>query len=185
MQAKEIEKLTPPHLQVEFNFSENRKISETFSSGERISYKDFVNVLYEENDWTIISSLKKGYDKTYFALLDEKGNRLTDNLRFDIGNERNTIAEDLKDYNLPAAYLELAQEADRSYANQISYGSLTGNIKTLTESVQNKIQRGQLSIHLSDEVYFYTLVNYTGWSYPMQQLRPEALDALKRASFFL
>lgn len=182
---KEIEKLTPPHLQVEFDFSENRKISETFSSGERISYKDFVNVLYEENDWTIISSLKKGYDKTYFALLDEKGNRLTDNLRFDIGNERNTIAENLKDYNLPAAYLELAQEADRSYANQISYGSLTGNIKTLTESVQNKIQRGQLSIHLSDEVYFYTLVNYTGWSYPMQQLRPEALDALKEhRSFF-
>ena len=182
---KEIEKLTPPHLQVEFDFSENRKISETFSSGERISYKDFVNVLYEENDWTIISSLKKGYDKTYFALLDEKGNHLTDNLRFDIGNERNTIAEDLKDYNLPAAYLELAQEADRSYANQISYGSLTGNIKTLTESVQNKIQRGQLSIHLSDEVYFYTLVNYTGWSYPMQQLRPEALDALKEhRSFF-
>ena len=182
---KEIEKLTPPHLQVEFDFSENRKISETFSSGERISYKDFVNVLYEENDWAIISSLKKGYDKTYFALLDEKGNRLTDNLRFDIGNERNTIAEDLKDYNLPAAYLELAQEADRSYANQISYGSLTSNIKTLTESVQNKIQRGQLSIHLSDEVYFYTLVNYTGWSYPMQQLRPEALDALKEhRSFF-
>lgn len=182
---KEIDKLTPPHLQVEFDFSENRKISETFSSGERISYKDFVNVLYEENDWAKISSLKKGYDKTYFALLDEKGNRLTDNLRFDIGNERNTIAEDLKDYNLPAAYLELAQEADRSYANQISYGSLTGNIKTLTESVQNKIQRGQLSIHLSDEVYFYTLVNYTGWSYPMQQLRPEALDALKEhRSFF-
>lgn len=182
---KEIEKLTPPHLQVEFDFSENRKISETFSSGERISYKDFVNVLYEENDWTIISSLTKGYDKTYFALLDERGNRLTDNLRFDIGNERNTIAENLKDYNLPAAYLELAQEADRSYANQISYGSLTGNIKTLTESVQNKIQRGQLSIHLSDEVYFYTLVNYTGWSYPMQQLRPEALDALKEhRSFF-
>lgn len=182
---KEIEKLTPPHLQVEFDFSENRKISETFSSGERIPYKDFVNVLYEENDWAIISSLKKGYDKTYFALLDEKGNRLTDNLRFDIGSERNTIAEDLKDYNLPAAYLELAQEADRSYANQISYGSLTGNIKTLTESVQNKIQKGQLSIHLSDEVYFYTLVNYTGWSYPMQQLRPEALDALKEhRSFF-
>ena len=182
---KEIEKLTPPHLQVEFDFSENRKISETFSSGERISYKDFVNVLYEENDWTIISSLKKGYDKTYFALLDEKGNRLTDNLRFDIGNERNTIAEDLKDYNLPAAYLELAQEADRSYANQISYGSLTGNIKTLTESVQNKIQRGQLSIHLSDEVYLYTLVNYTGWSYPMQQLKPAALDVLKEhRSFF-
>ena len=73
----------------------------------------------------------------------------------------------------------------RSYANQISYGSLTGNIKTLTESVQNKIQRGQLSIHLSDEVYFYTLVNYTGWSYPMQQLKPAALDVLKEhRSFF-
>ncbi|RSJ26941.1 hypothetical protein D8825_05965 [Streptococcus intermedius] len=73
----------------------------------------------------------------------------------------------------------------RSYANQISYGSLTDNIKTLTESVQNKIQRGQLSIHLSDEVYFYTLVNYTGWSYPMQQLKPAALDVLKEhRSFF-
>ncbi|HGA0464875.1 TPA: PBECR4 domain-containing protein [Streptococcus agalactiae] len=73
----------------------------------------------------------------------------------------------------------------RSYANQISYGSLTGNIKTLTESVQNKIQRGQLSIYLSDEVYFYTLVNYTGWSYPMQQLKPAALDVLKEhRSFF-
>lgn len=69
--------------------------------------------------------------------------------------------------------------------NKLNYDSLTGNIKTLTESVQNKIQRGQLSIHLSDEVYFYTLVNYTGWSHPMQQLRPEALDALKEhRSFF-
>lgn len=69
--------------------------------------------------------------------------------------------------------------------NKLNYDSLTGNIKTLTESVQNKIQRGQLRIHLSDEVYFYTLVNYTGWSYPMQQLRPEALDALKEhRSFF-
>ena len=74
---------------------------------------------------------------------------------------------------------------DRSYANQISYSSLTGNIKTLTESVQNKVQRGQLSIHLSDEVYFYTLVNYTGWSYPMQQLKPAALDVLiEHRSFF-
>lgn len=69
--------------------------------------------------------------------------------------------------------------------NKLNYDSLTGNIKTLTESVQNKIQRGQLSIHLSDEVYFYTLVNYTGWSYPMQQLKPAALDALiEHRSFF-
>lgn len=69
--------------------------------------------------------------------------------------------------------------------NKLNYDSLTGNIKTLTESVQNKIQRGQLSIHLSDEVYFYTLVNYTGWSYPMQQLKPAALDVLKEhRSFF-
>lgn len=177
------EQLTEPQLQVVFDFTENKKLSRQYSSGDIIPYKSFISKLYEENELQMIG-FKLGYDKTYFALTDEKGNRLINNFRYDIGTEKQDLSEQLAQ-NLPTPYLELAQEADRSYANQISYGSLTSNIKTLTESVQNKIQRGQLSIHLSDEVYFYTLVNYTGWSYPMQQLRPEALDALKEhRSFF-
>ena len=177
------EQLTEPQLQVVFDFTENKKLSRQYSSGDIIPYKSFISKLYEENELQMIG-FKLGYDKTYFALTDEKGNRLINNFRYDIGTEKQDLSEQLAQ-NLPTPYLELAQEADRSYANQISYGSLTGTIKTLTESVQNKIQRGQLSIHLSDEVYFYTLVNYTGWSYPMQQLRPEALDALKEhRSFF-
>ncbi|BAM23409.1 PBECR4 domain-containing protein [Streptococcus intermedius] len=177
------EQLTEPQLQVVFDFTENKKLSRQYSSGDIIPYKSFISKLYEENELQMIG-FKLGYDKTYFALTDEKGNRLINNFRYDIGTEKQDLSEQLAQ-NLPTPYLELAQEADRSYANQISYGSLTGTIKTLTESVQNKIQRGQLSIHLSDEVYFYTLVNYTGWSYPMQQLRQEALDALKEhRSFF-
>lgn len=177
------EQLTEPQLQVVFDFTENKKLSRQYSSGDIIPYKSFISKLYEENELQMIG-FKLGYDKTYFALTDEKGNRLINNFRYDIGTEKQDLSEQLAQ-NLPTPYLELAQEADRSYANQISYGSLTSNIKTLTESVQNKIQRGQLSIHLSDEVYFYTLVNYTGWSYPMQQLKPAALDVLKEhRSFF-
>ncbi|MED5763563.1 PBECR4 domain-containing protein [Streptococcus anginosus] len=171
------EQLTEPQLQVVFDFTENQKLSRQYSSGDIIPYKDFISKLYEENEWQMIG-FKLGYDKTYFALADEKGSRLTNNFRYDIGTEKQDLSEQLAQ-NLPTPYLELAQKADHDYHAQVSYETFKSNLKNLTQAVQSQIQVGVLSITLSDEAYFYTLVNYTGWSHPMQQLKPEALERLK------
>lgn len=171
------EQLTEPQLQVVFDFTENQKLSRQYSSGDIISYQDFVPKLYEENEWQMIG-FKLGYDKTYFALADEKGNRLTNNFRYDIGTEKQDLSEQLAQ-NLPTPYLELAQKADHDYHAQVSYETFKSNLKNLTQAVQSQIQAGVLSVTLSDEAYFYTLVNYTGWSHPMQQLKPEVLEKLK------
>lgn len=171
------EQLTEPQLQVVFDFTENKKLSRQYSSGDIIPYKDFISKLYEENEWQMIG-FKLGYDKTYFALADEKGNRLTNNFRYDIGTEKQDLSEQLAQ-NLPTPYLELAQKADHDYHAQVSYETFKSNLKNLTQAVQSQIQAGVLSVTLSDEAYFYTLVNYTGWSHPMQQLKPEALEKLK------
>ena len=171
------EQLTEPQLQVVFDFTENKKLSRQYSSGDIIPYKDFISKLYEENEWQMIG-FKLGYDKTYFALADEKGNRLTNNFRYDIGTEKQDLSEQLAQ-NLPTPYLELAQKADHDYHAQVSYETFKSNLKNLTQAVQSQIQAGVLSVTLSDEAYFYTLVNYTGWSHLMQQLKPEVLEKLK------
>lgn len=172
-----------PELQVVFDFSENPKISKQYSSGEVVPYSDFIAKLYEENDWQLISP-NSGYDKTYFTLQDEQGSPLISNIRFDIGTEREDLSEQLSQ-KLPSPYLKLAQKADHDYRAQVSYDTFKANQKGLSEAVQSQIQAGALRITLSDEAYFYTLVNYTGWSHPMQQLKPKAMEGLKEyRSFF-
>lgn len=171
-----------PELQVVFDFSENPKLSKQFSSGEVIPYNDFIAKLYEENDWQLIIP-DSGYDKTYFALQDESGNSLISSIRYDIGSEREDLSEQLNQ-DLPAPYLELAQKADHDYRAQVSYDTFKANQERLSEAVQSQIQAGALRITLSDEAYFYTLVNYTGWSHPMQQLKPKALENLKEYRTF-
>lgn len=171
-----------PELQVVFDFSEKPKLSKQYSSGEVIPYNDFIAKLYEENDWQLIIP-DSGYDKTYFALQDESGNSLISSIRYDIGSEREDLSEQLNQ-DLPAPYLELAQKADHDYRAQVSYDTFKANQERLSEAVQSQIQAGALRITLSDEAYFYTLVNYTGWSHPMQQLKPKALENLKEYRTF-
>lgn len=171
-----------PELQVIFDLSENPKLSKQYSSGEVIPYNDFIAKLYEENDWQLIIP-DSGYDKTYFALQDESGNSLISSIRYDIGSEREDLSEQLNQ-DLPAPYLELAQKADHDYRAQVSYDTFKANQERLSEAVQSQIQAGALRITLSDEAYFYTLVNYTGWSHPMQQLKPKALENLKEYRTF-
>ena len=105
-----------PELFVAFDFTENPNLSQNFSSGEVIPYKDFITQLYEENNLRMLSL---GYDKTYFALQDEEGNHLTDDLRYDIGSEKNDLSTQLGEV-LPSPYLEQAQKADHDYQSQIS-----------------------------------------------------------------
>ena len=98
--------------------------------------------------------------------------------------EKQDISEEFKNI-IPSPYLELAQKADHDYHAQISYSTFKADLENLTKAVESQIQAGSLNVSLSDEAYFYTLVNYTGWSHPMQQLKPEALEALKKhRSFF-
>ena len=106
----------PPELFVAFDFTENPNLSQKFSSGDVIPYKDFIAQLYEENNLRMLSL---GYDKTYFALQDEVGNRLTVDFRYDIGSETSDLSTQLGE-TLPSPYFEQAQKADHDYQPQIS-----------------------------------------------------------------
>lgn len=119
----------PPELFVAFDFTENPNLSQKFSSGDVIPYKDFIAQLYEENNLRMFSL---GYDKTYFALQDEKGSRLTDDFRYDIGSEDSDLSTQLGE-TLPTPYLEQAQKADHDYQSQISAEE---NVQT--ESVESE-----------------------------------------------
>ncbi|KXT85382.1 PBECR4 domain-containing protein [Streptococcus oralis] len=103
-----------PELFVAFDFTENLNLSQKFSSGDVIPYKDFITQLYEENSREMFSL---GYDKTYLSLQDEKGNRLTGDFRYDIGSEKSDISSQLGE-TLPGPYLEQAQKADHDYRSQ-------------------------------------------------------------------
>ncbi|MCB4950871.1 PBECR4 domain-containing protein [Streptococcus mutans] len=78
----------------------------------------------------------------------------------------------------------LADVTSTSDRAQVSYDTFKANQERLSEAVQSQIQAGALRITLSDEAYFYTLVNYTGWSHPMQQLKPKAVESLKEYRTF-
>lgn len=78
----------------------------------------------------------------------------------------------------------LADVTPTSDRAQVSYDTFKTNQERLSEAVQSQIQAGALRITLSDEAYFYTLVNYTGWSHPMQQLKPQVLESLKEYRTF-
>ncbi|MFS6086661.1 PBECR4 domain-containing protein [Streptococcus agalactiae] len=78
----------------------------------------------------------------------------------------------------------LADVTATSGRAQVSYDTFKANQERLSEAVQSQIQAGTLRITLSDEAYFYTLVNYTGWSHPMQQLKPKAMEGLKEHRAF-
>lgn len=118
-----------PELFVAFDFTENPNLSQKFSSGDVIPYKDFIAQLYEENNLRMLSL---GYDKTYFALQDEKGGRLIDDVRYDIGSEDSDLSTQLGE-TLPSPYLEQAQKADHDYQSQISAEE---NVQT--ESVESE-----------------------------------------------
>ena len=118
-----------PELFVAFDFTENPNLSQKFSSGDVIPYKDFIAQLYEENNLRMLSL---GYDKTYFALQDEVGNRLTDDVRYDIGSETSDLSTQLGE-TLPSPYLEQAQKANHDYQSQISAEE---NVQT--ESVESE-----------------------------------------------
>ena len=99
-----------PELQVVFDFTENLTIGKHYSKGDNIPYKDFVNILYQENTLQSFRA-EGGYDKTYFDLQNEAGEILVKNIRFDVGSERETLAKQLETV-LPDKYLKLAQNAE-------------------------------------------------------------------------
>ena len=111
-------------------------------------------------------------------LADEKGNRLTNNFRYDIGTENPSSIRTTRS-KPPNSIPRIGSKADHDYHAQVSYETFKADLKVLKKLFKSQIQAGVLSITLSDEAYFYTLVNYTGWSHPMQQLKPEALEKLK------
>jgi len=170
----------PTELFVAFDFTENPNLSQKFSSGDVIPYKDFIAQLYEENNLRMLSL---GYDKTYFALQDEVGNRLTDDFRYDIGSEDSDLSTQLGE-NLPSPYLEQAQKADHDYQSQISsvaekhpldnqesianteknaerlmsYEEVKQENEALTKRLNNRIQSGELSIESGTRDFTYGFV---------------------------
>lgn len=102
-------------LQVLFDFSENPIIASQYSEGDIIPYQDFSQFLLEQN---LNRQLKEGYDKTYFYLLDENRERLTGQLRYDVGSEKEGFSQGLAlERLLSEEYLALAQATELNVAN--------------------------------------------------------------------
>ena len=189
-----------PELFVAFDFTENPNLSQKFSSGDVIPYKDFIAQLYEENNLRMLSL---GYDKTYFALQDEVGNRLTDDFRYDIGSEDSDLSTQLGE-NLPSPYLEQAQKADHDYQSQISsveekhpldnqesianteknaerlmsYEEVKQENEALTKRLNNRIQSGELSIEFAPDFYLYDVFAKLGNSHPTKYLNAKRMEVL-------
>lgn len=128
----------PKELQVLFDFSENAILSSQYSEGDIIPYQEFAQLLLTQND---AQSLAEGYDKTYFYLLDENGERLTNQLRYDVGSEREGLSQGLAlERLLPEDYFALAQVAETNVASskatkaeiESSQGVLFGNLNDIT-----------------------------------------------------
>ena len=151
-----------PELFVAFDFTENPNLSQKFSSGDVIPYKDFIAQLYEENNLRMLSL---GYDKTYFALQDEVGNRLTDDFRYDIGSETSDLSTQLEE-TLPSPYFEQAQKADHDYRSQTS---TEDNVQT--ESVESEEKAPEKSQEL-DMIFEQQKNERTSGS--LGSLQPEA-----------
>ena len=190
----------PTELFVAFDFTENPNLSQKFSSGDVIPYKDFIAQLYEENN---LRKLSLGYDKTYFALQDEKGNRLTDDFRYDIGSEDSDLSTQLGE-TLPSPYLEQAQKADHDYRSQISsveekhpldnqeslsnteenaerlmsYEEVKQENEALTKRLNNRIQSGELSIEFAPDFYLYDVFAKLGNSHPTKYLNDKRMEVL-------
>ena len=137
----------PPELFVAFDFTENPNLSQKFSSGDVIPYKDFIAQLYEENNLRMLSL---GYDKTYFALQDEKGSRLTDDFRYDIGSEDSDLSTQLGE-TLPSPYFEQAQKADHDYRSQIPVEENTQLRSVESEEKEKSLEGGQETTDNSEQ----------------------------------
>lgn len=149
-------------LQVLFEFSENPTLAHQYSEGDIIPYQKFAQSLLTQND---AQSLAEGYDKTYFYLLDENGERLTNQLRYDVGSEREGVSQVLAlERLLPEDYFNLAQVAetnvDSSKAVEVeiesSQGVLFENLNDVTPNSTNKLTDEQLE-HLSE--YLKTIIS--------------------------
>ena len=136
-----------PELFVAFDFTENPNLSQKFSSGDVIPYKDFIAQLYEENNLRMLSL---GYDKTYFALQDEVGNRLTDDFRYDIGSEDSDLSTQLGE-TLPSPYFEQAQKADHDYRSQIPAEENTQLRSVESEEKEKSLESGQETSNNSEQ----------------------------------
>ena len=136
-----------PELFVAFDFTENPNLSQKFSSGDVIPYKDFIAQLYEENNLRMLSL---GYDKTYFALQDEKGSRLTDDFRYDIGSEDSDLSTQLGE-TLPTPYLEQAQKSDHDYQSQISAEENVQLDSVVSEEKEKSLEGGQETTNNSEQ----------------------------------
>lgn len=136
-----------PELFVAFDFTENPNLSQKFSSGDVIPYKDFIAQLYEENNLRMLSL---GYDKTYFALQDEVGNRLTDDVRYDIGSETSDLSTQLGE-TLPSPYFEQAQKADHDYRSQIPAEENIQLRSVESEEKEKSLESGQETSNNSEQ----------------------------------
>lgn len=120
-EGKEIMADKQKQLQVLFEFSENPTLAHQYSEGDMIPYQEFTQLLLTQDD---AQRLANGYDKTYFYLLDENGERLTNQLRYDVGSEREGVSQALAlERLLPEGYFALAQVAETNIGSSKAVGA--------------------------------------------------------------
>ena len=182
-----------PQLEVLFDFSENRGISEKYNQGDIIPYQEFVADIYQENS---NATFGLGYDKTYFALQNERGETLVESFRYDIGTEKELLSEQLSQA-LPAEYFQIAHDTDllvsgkeeesveplstveqKTPSQLRTYDDVKQENEELVKRLENRIKDGELSISFDTDVYLYDVFTKLGNSHPFKYLNDKRLEVL-------
>lgn len=147
-------------------------------------------------DWIILAVDNDEGGRNFIDSLRKKGAIINEDLpNLQSGQDKTDWNDVLKNRKLGQTETEeqgvlfenladVTSTPNNNYRFQVSYDTFKANQERLSEAVKSQIQAGVLRITLSDEAYFYTLVNYTGWCHPMQQLKPKAMEGLKEHRAF-
>lgn len=168
-EGKEIMADKQKQLQVLFEFSENPTLAHQYSEGDMIPYQEFAQLLLTQND---AQRLANGYDKTYFYLLNENGEHLTNQLRYDVGSEREGVSQVLAlERLLPEDYFNLAQVAetnvDSSKAVEVSRQDNLQTRENIDQGLSDFLNTVDMiklrqSINLTEKYGLSEVMNYRG-----------------------
>ncbi len=159
-QHRKVEAEEEPSYHVRFHWSES-PIFQNMEEGTILSYEDFTTPLYQENQKqfdrlkkrTTDSPLEAGYEvlpyaKTKFDLLSPEGEVLEEGLRYNIGEETQTISESLSDAPYYQDLKKLDETVLAGLAQRESLEALADNVvpRDFTAALSLAYDKGEEAI---------------------------------------
>ncbi|WP_277295442.1 ArdC-like ssDNA-binding domain-containing protein [Streptococcus hyointestinalis] len=159
-QHRKVEVEEAPSYHVRFHWSESA-IFQNVEEGTILSYEDFTTPLYQENQKqfdrlkkrTTSSPLEAGYEvlpyaKTKFDLLSPEGEVLEEGLRYNIGEETQTISESLSDAPYYQDLKKLDETVLAGLAQRESLEALADNVvpRDFTAALSLAYDKGEEAI---------------------------------------